>query len=50
MTIFQFFCSFEKGSRYVAQAGLELMILLSQSPEGWGRCVPPHPAKENRKL
>lgn len=37
------FC-FETGSPCLAQAGLELMILLPQSPEGWDyRSVPQQP-------
>jgi hypothetical protein len=38
---------FETGCHYVAQADLELMILLSQSPKCWDyRCVALHPEKE----
>lgn len=38
-------CSFETGSHYSVQAGLEHMIPLPQIPECWNcRCVPPHPA------
>jgi hypothetical protein len=41
---FWFFCFFETGSPYVAQAGLKFMILLPQPPECWDyRCVAPHP-------
>jgi hypothetical protein len=44
------FC-FEIRSCYVAQAGLELMILLHQPLECWDyRCVPPHLAKTSPSL
>jgi hypothetical protein len=38
-----FFLSFETGFHYVAQAGLELVILLPQPPKCWyNRHAPPH--------
>jgi hypothetical protein len=44
VSIFFFFFFFKIGSRYVAVAGLELMILLPQPPECWDyRCVPLSP-------
>jgi hypothetical protein len=42
------FFFFQRGSRHVAQAGLELVILLPQPPKCWNyRCVPPHSASEH---
>jgi hypothetical protein len=42
-----FFGFLRTGSHYVAQAGLELRILLLQPPRCWGhKCVPPCVAEQ----
>jgi hypothetical protein len=43
--LFTYFCFFETGSHYVAETGLDLMILLPPPPKCWDyKCVPSHPA------